>query len=396
MTTTPQTILQAYKTHLYVVSENEGSEGGNKPLLKHHPVVHGEEEKLRLSELYFHLPYYGVDQSSTDDPPNFGDSAIADFTFMPSSDVATTIRQNLLNNITASPVSESWFVDHDSLDAWFSQILKQACLDAAGLKQDPDSGSSMPHLSLETIKSSFYRRYLLNEQTNEDIADILSTTRASMAETYTNPEALRPYFAWRYIDVMYPGTERVEYFLVERVHLLTKIVFIMAMFHPKGAVPAGTIDGIDGLDFSKVLDVLGRLIVFMVKQSLVYTSIGDPTTEISIDDDAKRNSELSHKIHNNSRTLIKNKDYVQRTQDNLRSLVNADKYVKSTRTRAWYTMVGLVVLLALAVGSMAVSYARGRTGEMNLIAGVIVLGVVAFEAVKGIDKLFTLPVSVFE
>lgn len=398
-------IIQAYRYHLYSVPENAGAGAGagagNQPLLKFHPSVDGEQ-KERLSEFYFYLPFYRVG-SETSTPPEFGGSPIANFTFMPTVEVSKSFRNSLITKFPEdiNDISDSSFSSLDNIDNWFSGKLKEACLEAAVRKTDPDSptGELKPEIAIDSIQASFYRRYLLGEEAQDESDDILTTTNESIEATYENPSALRPYFAWRYIDIMFPGSERNEYFLVQRVHLLTKVVFIMAMLHPKA--DANDVSGGSGRieehsRFSVVIDIIGRLIVFLIKESLVYTSIGDPTTDISIDDDAQRNSELSHKIHNNSKTLIRNKNIVQKTQDNLRSLVNVDSYVKSTRKVAWYTMLGLIVLLVLAVASMAFSYARGRTGEMYLVAGVIVLGVVAFEAFKGVEKLFALPVSVFE
>lgn len=397
-----KSVLHAYKHHLYV-PENSEDGGGTQQLLKYHPSVDGEEQQARLSELYFHLLYYGIDTNTGDDPPTFGESVLANFTFMPTStgEISKSFRKALLSKLPAdvTAVSGSWFTDHDTVDTWFSGVLKEACTEAAVVKTDSDTGVPVPQLALDRINTSFHRRYLLGEEVGENSDDLLATTRTSMNETYTNPSALRPYFAWKYIDIMFPGVERNEYFLIERVHLLTKLVFIIAMIHPKASTLDSTgatqlIEDHDKADV--VLDIIGRAIVFIVKKSLVYTNIGDATTDLSIDDDETRNSELSHMIHNNSKTLIKNKDIVQKTQDNLRSLVNVDGYVKKTRTRAWYTMVVLLVLLGLVVGSMAFAYSRARTGEMYLIGGIVVLGVLAFEAFKGAERLFSLPASVFE
>ena len=54
------------------------------------------------------------------------------------------------------------------------------------------------------------------------------------------------------------------------------------------------------------------------------------------------------------------------------------------------------LLLALSVAGMAYAYARGRTGELYLVGGLLILGVFAFEAFKGAEQLMVLPASVFE
>jgi hypothetical protein len=59
-------------------------------------------------------------------------------------------------------------------------------------------------------------------------------------------------------------------------------------------------------------------------------------------------------------------------------------------------MIALLVVLVVAGASLMYSYARGMTGEVYLVAIIIVTGVFSFEAFRGAERIFSLPPSTFE
>ena len=336
-------VLDSYKEHLY-------SKDTNTHLLECASGSTGCEPK-RLSERYF-------DKTKYDKDNDFG--------------VTDDLRDELMNEVVAN---DQEFPGMSEIGDWFTTRIKNACQSQLTLQTGVTQHPALPSTGLRE----------LSESTN--LSTDLSDDFKSSYATPTDFSVLLPYFVWKYIDEMYPVEERRDYFLIERMHLLTKLVFILHILNPSY---------FQTTDADSLVPILDKIMTFLVKQSLIYTSIGDPTTDISLDDASSQNVALSHKVRENSDNLIEKKGIVQKTQDNLRSLVNVDKHVQSTRKVAWYVMVVLVILLAISVAGMAYAYARGRTGEVYMVASFLVLGVVAFEAFKGAERLFALPTSVFE
>lgn len=355
----------AYQANLYSTDSTDATE--TKHLLECVGDIKEceNESDKRLSELYFVPAYY--DAAGTQPLKRIGS-----FGILPDAiNGNITPRANLLTELQAACKTESESLQASSIEQiseWFTARLATACVKLANVDLGGDD------VDLSTLQSAEFRRQLLDN----DYPDPLKNN-------YSNPDIFRPYMAWKHIDHMYPQSERKDYFMIERMHTLTKIVFILSILKPDNTAQEDTV----------ILDLLNKIMTFLVKQSLEFESVGNPHTNSSVDDVAKSNIELSRDVRDNSDVLLNNKEVVQKTQDNLRSLVDVDKHVQSARNRAWYTMVLLVVILALSVAGMAYAYARGRTGEVYLVGGVLILGVVAFESLRGAERLMALPASVF-
>ena len=348
------TTLNAYKDNLY----SEGD--SDKHLLECVANVSDSDcsanEKKRLSELYFDPSYY-------EENANSSTVTLDDFKILPDQN-QTVFKTNLIGQVSSTSKSFSSIGD---IDSWFTECLKKATLATLAQVGDPNADDTFPDLT-----PSDFKGHLLAGNFPDALEDKYTSNTVSV---------FRPYMAWKHIDHMYPEEERTEYFLIERMHTLTKLVFILSILKPE-------------TENSALLDTLNKIMTFMVKQSLEYTSVGDPRTNASIDDSTMTNVELSRKVRADSESLLENKEIVQKFQDNLRSLVDVDKSVQSARTRAWYMMLFLVVVLVLSVAGMVYAYARGRTGEIYLLGGVLVLCVMAFEAFKGGERLMLLPASI--
>lgn len=193
--------------------------------------------------------------------------------------------------------------------------------------------------------------------------------------------------AWKHIDIMFPVEEREKYGFIQRLYTLTKFVFMFQVLDPT------KLSGDDKLIAEALCE---ELILHLYKDILQFTTIGDGTSGLQIDDVYADNTKLTHDIRNNSETLIKNKDRVTLTQNNLRSLANLERHVQKTRNLTWYMMIALLVVLVVAGASLMYSYARGMTGEVYLVAIIIVIGVFSFEAFRGAERIFSLPPSTFE
>ena len=351
------TILDAYKDNLYSGGDS------TKHLLECAANVSrcddSDNGKKRLSEIYFDPYYYGNATSKT--VTGFGE-----FTFLPGRLNTPAFKTELINQVSSD--ADKSFSSIGDIDSWFSECLKQAII-AQVEKIDSNAADTIPALTASDFKS-----HLLNKTYPDALNQKYTTETVKM---------FRPYMAWKHIDHMYPQEERSEYFLIERMYTLTKLVFILSILKPTSA--SSTVE---------LLGILNKIMTFMVKESLEFTTVGDPQTTTSIDDSTMTNVALSRSVRDNSESLIENKEIVQKFQDNLRSLVDVDKSVQSARTGAWYMMLFLVVVLVLSVAGMAYAYARGRTGELYLVGGVLVLGVVAFEAFKGAERLMVLPASI--
>lgn len=344
-------VHEAYKDNLY------SSEGGGNHLLKCKAGDEGPDCEDRLAEIYFDKTRYG--QSGTS-------NTLADISsFLPSATgFANTLVDQIKNDNTDFDSREDGFTK-------FETSLLNACRSLTNLNEGrvttthPTISGGFRGLMLDTDS--------LSEEFKSNYVDL-------------DTKSFLPYFAWKHIDEMYPENERREYYLIERMHTLTKYVFILYILHMN--VLGATLD-------EAIKQYLEKVMTSLVKESLVLTNIGNPDV-FSLDDTTAENVKLSSKVRTRSELLLKNKRVVQSAQDNLRSLVDIDKHVQRTRTVAWYAMMLLLVLLALSVAGMSFSYARGRNGEVYLVAGVLVLGVLAFEAFKGAERLFSLPSSVVQ
>lgn len=337
-------VHEAYKDNLY------SSEGGGNHLLKCKAGDEGPDCEDRLAEIYFDKTFYGQGTNS---------NTLIN-SFLPSTaGFANTLADQIINEN----------IDFDSREDGFTKfetsLLKACRLNSSVTTTHPTISGDFRGLMLDT----------------DSLSDDFKSKYENLDTTF-----FRPYFAWKHIDEMYPENERREYYLIERMHTLTKYVFILYILHMNvlGAAPDAAIK-----------QYLEKVMTSLVKESLVLTNIGNPDV-FSLDDTTAENVKLSSKVRTRSELLLKNKRVVQSAQDNLRSLVDIDKHVQRTRTVAWYAMMLLLVLLALSVAGMSFSYARGRNGEVYLVAGVLVLGVLAFEAFKGAERLFSLPSSVVQ
>ena len=197
-----------------------------------------------------------------------------------------------------------------------------------------------------------------------------------------------PLLAWNHIDIMFPFEEREKYGFIQRLYTLTKFVFMLKLLDPTKIT--------DTTNKATSISICQELILHLYKDILQFTTIGDGTSGLQIDDVYADNTKLTHDIRNNSETLIKNKDRVTLTQNNLRSLANLERHVQKTRNLTWYMMIALLVVLVVAGASLMYSYARGMTGEVYLVALIIVIGVFSFEAFRGAERIFSLPPSTFE
>jgi hypothetical protein len=210
---------------------------------------------------------------------------------------------------------------------------------------------------------------------------ILASIGAAYAST-------TPLLAWNHIDIMFPFEEREKYGFIQRLYTLTKFVFMLKLLDPTKIT--------DTTHKATSISICQELILHLYKDILQFTTIGDGTSGLQIDDVYADNTKLTHDIRNNSETLIKNKDRVTLTQNNLRSLANLERHVQKTRNLTWYMMIALLVVLVVAGASLMYSYARGMTGEVYLVAIIIVIGVFSFEAFRGAERIFSLPPSTFE
>lgn len=362
-------VLKAYKENLYAAGD-----GGNHLLefiTNMRPSGSSDPGVKRLSELYFDPGYYGIGNTTVSD----GGSGIS--TFLPPEPAAfmTALATNLLAAASFTGTASdsdltSPFSEPINLFDMFHTALLETCRAQAVVKMN--GGAAVTHPNPPT--SGFL--------------ELINAPQQNFEDAYTTPLAFRPYFAWKYIDEVYPEAERREYYLIERMHVLTKFVFILFLLHPTVTKPA------EGSEANMTI-FLNWAMTLLVKLSLELTSIGDPDS-VSIDDSATKNVELSNRVRQDSEVLLKNKGVVQRAQDNLRSLVDVDRHVQASRNRAWYLMVVLIVVLAASVAGMAAAYSRGYTGEVYLVASILLLGVLSFEAFNGAEQLFSLPTSVLE
>lgn len=340
-------VHQAYRDNLY------SGESADNHLLK---CKEGSDDPAtcldRFAEIYFDGAYYGVSPA-----PTIGSNITEITTFVPTSvsDFADKLADKIVGQVSFDS-REDGFTN-------FETVLLETCRYLNTL-----SATSTDHPQVPT--QNFRELMVETGKLPDDFKSKYATIDTS---------TFRPYFAWKHIDEMYPENERREYYLIERMHILTKYVFILYILQPS--------------ERQDRFVYLEQVMTSLVKESLALTDIGNPDV-FSLDDTTAENVKLSSKVRKRSELLLQNKGVVQSAHDNLRSLVDVDNHVQRTRAVAWYAMMLLLVLLALSVAGMSFSYARGRTGEVYLVAGVLVLGVLAFEAFKGAERLFSLPSSV--
>jgi hypothetical protein len=146
---------------------------------------------------------------------------------------------------------------------------------------------------------------------------ILTSTRAIYTST-------TPPLAWNHIDIMFPVEEREKYGFIQRQYTLTKFVFMLKLLDPtKITYTTNTTTSIL---------ICQELILHLYKDILQFTTIGDGTSGLQIDDVYAVNTKPTPDIRNNSETLNKNKDRVKLTQNNLRSLANLENMYKKLGT----------------------------------------------------------------
>ncbi len=248
---------------------------------------------------------------------------------------------------------------------------------------------SFKNKTKEQIFGIFEARLASNLEPGSQATTFQNPSRETILNFLTNATYSRntAFSAWKHIDVMFPVEEREKYGFIHRLYTLTKFVFMLKVLDPTKVNDAN----------KQIAGALcEELILHLYKDILQFTTIGDGTSGLQIDDVYADNTKLTHDIRNNSETLIKNKERVKLTQNNLRSLANLEKHVQKTRNLTWYMMIALIVVLVVAGASLMYSYARGMTGEVYLVAIIIVTGVFSFEAFRGAERIFSLPPSTFE
>jgi hypothetical protein len=248
---------------------------------------------------------------------------------------------------------------------------------------------SFKNKTKEHIFATFEARLASNMGTGSQATTFQNPSRETILTFLTNATYSKDtaFSAWKHIDIMFPVEERGKYGFIHRLYTLTKFVFMLKVLDPTKVNTANK---------PIALALCEELILHLYKDILQFTTIGDGTSGLQIDDVYADNTKLTHDIRNNSETLIKNKDRVTLTQNNLRSLANLERHVQKTRNLTWYMMIALLVVLVVAGASLMYSYARGMTGEVYLVAIIIVTGVFSFEAFRGAERIFSLPPSTFE
>lgn len=351
------------------------------------------DRESKYDKLYFIEALYSSDSDGTNgiqnpidstDPnilPFYTNDSISD-----SSGTTKTVRGKMYDHLdalfTADVIEDAKFTSPTSLFTWFETSLKESCDEIASRKQ---GASFLDYSGWGSLEKEFYELYFKENRQAQNAYDAVFDL---LENNYDNPQAYRPYIAWKFIDVMFPAIDRNNFFMIDRVHILMKFVFVLGTFH------------MESTGYDQKYDVFhNRVFTLLIKQSLFYKEFGgadDDNGQLTLEEMKEKNVLLSRKVRENSHVLNRNKETVQTTQDNLRTLVNVDSYIHSTRNMAWYFMVGLIVVLVLVSSAMAFSYSRGRNAEVYLVALIVILGVFSFEAFKGAEKVLSLPKSMYK
>lgn len=348
-TTTTDTLKGIYEKQMFYT---DVSAGGKKEIASENP---NEKNTTRLTKLYFDEGMYDEAASIPTFVPAYIPTIASKF-------VNNTFRNGIFSSST-QPLSSNLFQNKSKEEIYniFKTKLESYI---SGLSTTTTvTPASLPNTTI----------------TGTELLDALKVT------TYAPKNTL---MAWNHIDVMFPETERSEFGFIQRLHTITKFVFMLKVLDPSKVT--------DTDKKAIALNLCQELLLHLYKDILQFTTLGDGTSGTQIDDVFADNTRLTHEIRNNSKTLIKNKDRVKLTQNNLRSLANLEKHVQKTRNMTWYTMIAILAVLVIGGVSMAYSYARGMTGEVYLLASIIVIGVFSFEAFRGAERIFSLPPSTFE
>lgn len=382
------TVWSKFGEHMY---KPDGE--GDKAMLEKRRLADGAVV-TRLVPLYFHPVMYGLSTLNTaTPPPTIDGTTVAPFY---GDTISKSVREKLLAEIiiqdATKSVDPSKFANTEALVAWFDTILLKACR-AAALKK-----ANASDVNFTNTPALFFRKYLLNPDSTDET---VKTTVDNIKAAYAAPDAMRPYIAWKSIETELPKDERDGFFLVERVYTLAVAVFVMQSLNPAATVLDSSTNKSAPISstpakLQKSLSVGEHVIMLLVRGTLAQTAIADPNVPGSIDKLTRSNVEISRDIHSNSERLIENKNVVQKTQDNLRSLVSIDTFVQRQRKTALICMIGLIVLAALVVAGLGFAFYLGRNGEMYLLALLVTLAVVIFEAFRGAERLFALPASVYK
>lgn len=325
--TSVSTPLRAFQKHLYKTGFCD------KPLFS--STIDGPS-----LDNYFNLNFYGIESSI--DPDIFLGFKMT-----------SKIREDISTGISTST----------SLSDNFGSVLEAQCKSLAALK--PGQNEPTFFASLDSHKP-FIGNALLKGL--DSIGSTYTHLAKSLQDAYTYPEYILVWFAWIHSDSMFANS---TYALVEKLSFITRCMFMMGLLYSEPAF-------------------LENIILVILKTYLVHTEAGNTNTNNALDDVTKTNTYLSNDIHDVSRELLLKRDQVEKTQDNIRSLVVADKSVQQIRNRAWWVMIALVVLLVLSVIGLAAAYLMDKTSEIYLVSGLLVLGVLGFEAFKGAELLFSI------
>ena len=193
--------------------------------------------------------------------------------------------------------------------------------------------------------------------------------------------AARVYYAFRYIDRIFPAGED-RFFLADRLVTLTKVMYVCMLI--RTARQAGTAAGAatSGLDGAFL-----NLIAWLYKRDIETYVRSDESSDSGLDDMFQRNVQKSQAIRSNSEALVGKQRTVEGIQNNMRSMEHGDQLLRRNKRNLTIAYCVMLALGAALVGGLAYCTATGRTTEMYVTVAAVSMLVLALEAFKGLQRL---------
>lgn len=197
---------------------------------------------------------------------------------------------------------------------------------------------------------------------------------------------MRYYYAFKRIDDIF-GPHVDDYFLLQRLVTLTKLVFVARlMFLAESNKVTSILNWImeDCRDYQRV-DTKENILVDETGKAVMKRP-----EKYALDDMFRQNVQLSHTVKANSEMLVDTKTRVASARDNLQSLSNTDGLVKTHRRNSLIVYWVVVALLVTQILSLvAAEYFKSPViGYVVIVTSAIV--VLFIEARDGLNALINI------
>lgn len=204
-------------------------------------------------------------------------------------------------------------------------------------------------------------------------------------------DRLRLHYAFRYLDEVFSsnGGTHDDYFFLARLVQAAKLFFAARLLRAAGQD-----------------EKFDQVMAWMHNNSVRYSTVDPDTNALeqrydadgkalprgrgevyALDDMFQRNVELSHQVKSNSDRLQDTKRGVSDARDNLQSLSNSDKLVRSQQRNSIIMYYVAIAMLVLQIGGLLGAEYLKNPLMGFLIIIVYALTVLLIEATRGLDSL---------